>query len=386
MRMKTGIRQAYSAATDAQQAAREFYASVAQPGMALVLFFCSSDYDLDALADELNGLFAGIQLVGCTSAGEIGPGGYRDQGLAGVSFSAEACTAVSGCIENLRQFEISSGHALAHRLLRELERKAPQANEQNSFAFLLTDGLSVREEAVARTVQEALGKLPLTGGSAGDGLDFGKTYVYVDGAFRSDCAALALVTTPLPFMVFKTQHLVSTDQRLVITEADTTQRAVKEINGLPAAEEYARLLGIGAKELTPSRFAASPLVVMIDGNNYVRSIQKVNPDLSITFYCAIEEGVVLRIAHGVNLIENLEEAFAQIRTQIGTPQLVIACDCILRRMEIVQLHLEERVGQIFKSNNAVGFNTYGEVFHGVHINQTLTGIAFGISSSEVQVD
>lgn len=241
----------------------------------------------------------------------------------------------------------------------------------------------MREEVVARTMQDALGRIPLAGGSAGDDLDFGKTYVYVDGAFRSDCAALTLVTTQLPFTVFKTQHLVSTEQRLVITEADTAQRVVKEINGLPAAEEFARLLGIGVKELTPSRFAASPVVVRIDGNDYVRSIQKVNSDGSITFYCAIEEGVVLRMARGVDLVENLEQAFARIRAQIGSPQLVIACDCILRRMEVVQNHLEDRVGEIFKSNNAVGFNTYGEVFRGVHINQTLTGIAIGMSRTEV---
>jgi hypothetical protein len=52
-------------------------------------------------------------------------------------------------------------------------------------------------------------------------------------------------------------------------------------------------------------------------------------------------------------------------------------------MEIVQNHLEERVGQILKSNNTVGFNTYGEQFQGVHINQTITGIAIGMSSTEV---
>lgn len=382
--METGIRQAHSTATDAHQAVREFYASVQQSGMALVLFFCSSDFDRDVLAAELARLFAGIQVVGCTTAGEIGLAGYRNHGLAGVSFSAEICTAVSGYTGQLQQFEASDGHALAHRLLHQLESSATQSNEQNSFAFLLTDGLSVREEVVARTLQEALGMIPLTGGSAGDGLDFGKTYVYVDGAFRSDCAALTLVSTPLPFTAFKTQHLVSTDLRLVITQADTTQRVVKEINGLPAAEEYARLLGVRVQDLTPSRFAASPLVVMIEGNSYVRSIQKVNPDLSITFYCAIEEGVVLRLARGANLIENLEESFVRIRAQIGEPQLVIACDCILRRMEIVQNHQEERVGQIFKSNHVVGFNTYGEVFRGVHINQTLTGIAIGMGSTEAR--
>ena len=355
---------------------------MAQPGMALVLFFCSRDYDLDALAEELRRLFAGVQVVGCTTAGAIGPGGYRDRGLAGCSFSAEVCTAVSGCIDRLHQFESSQGDALGQRLLRELERNAPQATEHNSFAFLLIDGLSVREEAVARSLQDALGRVPLAGGSAGDGLNFGKTCVYADGSFHSDGAVLTLVTTPLPFVVFKTQHFVSTDQRLVITEADTAQRLVKEINGLPAAEEYARLLGVDVHELTPSRFAAWPVVVLIDGNNYVRSIQKVNADGSITFFCAIEEGVVLRVARGVDLIDNLQEAFDHIRSEIGPPQLVIDCDCILRRMEIVQNHIEERVGQIYLTNNTVGFNTYGEQFHGMHINQTLTGIAIGMSPAE----
>jgi hypothetical protein len=176
---------------------------------------------------------------------------------------------------------------------------------------------------------------------------------------------------------------VATDQRLVITEADAAQRVVREINGLPAAQEYARLLGVDVHELSPNRFAAWPMVVLIDGNNYVRAVREINSDESIAFYCAIEEGVVLRVARGVDLIENLEEAFAKIRAQIGPPQLVIACDCILRRMEIVQNHLEERVGQILKSNNTVGFNTYGEQFQGVHINQTITGIAIGMSSTEV---
>jgi hypothetical protein len=342
--MKADILQAYSSATDAREAALEFYASVAQPEMALAMFFCSSDYDLNVLAAELRRLFAGIQVVGCTTAGEIGPDGYRERGLAGVSFSAEAFTAVSGYIDHLQQFEISGGQALGQRLLQELELKAPQANVENSFALMLIDGLSMREESVARVLQGAIGDVPLTGGSAGDGLDFGRTYVYVDGSFRSDCASLTLITTPLPFTVFKTQHFVATDQRMVITEADSARRVVTEINGLPAAQEYARLLGVDERELTPGRFASSPLVVLIDGNNYVRSIQGVNSDGSVTFYCAIEEGLVLRVARGVDLIENLEEAFAAIRSKIGPPQLVIGCDCVLRRLEIVQKRLEDRVG------------------------------------------
>lgn len=376
------IRLAHSSATGSQEVAQEFYASVTQPNMALVVFFCSTDYDLNVLGAEIKRLFAGVQVVGCTTAGEIGPAGYREHSLAGASFASNDCTAVTGHIDSLQQFTTPDGHAVGQRLLRELVDKVPDANAQNSFAFLLIDGLSVREEPVARALQNALGKIPLVGGSAGDGLNFGKTYVYADGSFRSDRAALVLITTRLPFRVFKTQHFVPTDQRLVITEADAGRRIVMQINGLPAAQEYARLVGVDMDDVTPGRFAASPVVVLIDGSNYVRSIQKVNPDDSVTFYCAIEEGVVLRVARGVNIVENLEQALAEIRAEIGSPQLVLSFDCILRRLEIAQNHLEESVGNIFQRHNAIGFNTYGEQFRGVHINQTLSGVAIGAISPE----
>lgn len=373
------IRIAQSQATEAKKAVEEFHKEVRQPHMELVLFFCSSEYDLDIIAAEMTRLFAGIQVVGCTTAGEIGSEGYLTHSLSGASFPTGSCVAVSGLLNHLSQFDITRGHNFAQTLLQQLESKNPEANEDNSFALMLIDGLSVREEPVAHALQYALGKIPMFGGSAGDDLKFEKTYVYSNGRFHSDSAVVIIITTSLPFTIFKTQHFISTDERLVVTEADTARRIVKEINGLPAAQEYARLVGVDVRELKPMSFAASPVVVMIDGTDYVRSIQKANPDGSLTFFCAIEEGLVLRVAHGVNLVNNLEQTFDKIREDVGEPQLVIGCDCILRNLEISQSGLKDRVGEIFKNNNTVGFNSYGEQFHGVHVNQTLTGIAIGTS-------
>ena len=384
MESRARIRSAQSCAADAREAAREFHAAVKQPDMALVIFFCSNEYDLEALAGEMTRLFAGVQVVGCTTAGEIGPAGYRDHSLAGASFPAGSFDAVSGRIDRLQQFEIAAGQTFTRNLLQKLESHAPQADADNSFAFLLIDGLSVREEPVTRALQSALGRLPLAGGSAGDGLIFGSTHVYFEGRFYADSAVLILVTTRLPFRLFKTQHFVATDERLVVTGADTARRIVKEINGLPAAGEYARILGIDACDLDPMRFAAWPIVVMIDGTNYVRSIQKANPDGSLTFFCAIEEGLVLRVAKGVDLLENLEQAFTQIRAEIGPPQLVLGCDCILRKLEISQGPVKDRVSETLRRNNTIGFNTYGEQFHGVHVNQTLVGIAIGADPAETE--
>ena len=371
------IRMAQSCATEALQAVAEFHEAVAQPNMELVIFFCSSEYDLDVLAAEMSRLFAGIQVVGCTTAGEIGPAGYCQHSLSGASFPKGCCVAVSGRLDHLSKFDITGGHEFAQTLLQRFESRTAQAGSDNSFAFMLIDGLSVREEPVAHALQHALGKIPLFGGSAGDDIKFTKTCVYSDGHFHSDSAALILVSTSLPFRIFKTQHFVSTDERLVVTEADATGRIVKEIDGLPAAEEYARLVGVDVRELNPMRFATSPVVVMIDGTEYVRSIQQANPDGSLTFFCAIEEGVVFRVAHGVGLVNNLEQTFDNISAEIGQPQLVICCDCILRNLEISQNGLKDHVGEIFRRNNTVGFSSYGEQFHGVHVNQTLTGIAIG---------
>ncbi len=374
---RSQIRRAHSCASEAREAVREFHAAVEQPNVALVVFFCSAEYDLESISDEMNGLFAGVQVVGCTTAGEIGPAGYRDHSLVGASFPDADFKAVSSGIVGLRQFHPGVGDAVVTDLLGKLESRAPNADAANSFALLLIDGLSVREELVTYSLQRALGKLQLVGGSAGDSLKFSGTHVFFDGSFHSDSAVLIVLTTQLPFKLFKTQHFVSLDQRMVVTEADAERRIVKELNGLPAAQEYARVLGLDVNSLDPMRFAASPVVVMIDGTSYVRSIQSANGDGSLTFFCAVEDGVVLRGAKGVGLLKNLEETFSQIRAEIGAPQLVLGCDCVLRKLEISAGPDKDRIAEVFRQNNTVGLNTFGEQFNGVHINQTLVGIAIG---------
>ncbi|SBT06977.1 conserved hypothetical protein [Candidatus Accumulibacter aalborgensis] len=134
------IRRAQSCATDARAAVGEFQAAVGQPDMALVIFFCSNEYDLTVLAEEMRRSFAGVQVVGCTTAGEIGPAGYREHSLTGASFPAGSFSAVSGGIDHLQQFETAAGRKLAQSLLQRREIHAPQASADDSFALLLIDG------------------------------------------------------------------------------------------------------------------------------------------------------------------------------------------------------------------------------------------------------
>ena len=367
----------YSYAKDAREAAAEFHAAVKQQEMSLVLFFCSSEYDLDLLAKEIKRLFAGVPVMGCTTAGEVGPAGYGNHSLSGASFVSGSFTAAIGLLDKLALFDADAGHTLAQQLLQRLEGSVATLDMKRCFAFMLIDGMSVREEKVAHVLQGELGRIPLIGGSAGDDMQYSRAYVYYDGKFHPDSAVIALVHTRLPFEVFRSQHFVPSEHRLVVTRADPDRRIVYEINGLPAAAEYARLIGVAEEALNSSHFAVAPVVVRIGGMDFVRSIQQANPDGSLTFYCAIEEGLVLRLARGGDLIADLEHTFAEIWEKIGEPELVLGCDCVLRRKEIVDDGFEERVGDILKQNRVVGFNSYGEQFRGLHVNQTLTGIAIG---------
>ena len=176
-------------------------------------------------------------MVGCTTAGEIGPLGYCTHSLSGVSFSNDGFSGVSGVLEDLGQFSISEGNEFVQSLLQRLERRAPDALASESNALLPIDGLSIREEPVAHALQDPLGNIVLFGGSAGDDMEFTRTRVFSDGQFHADSAILILFNTSLPFKQFKTQYFISTAERLVVTEADNVQRVVKEINGLPSAAE-----------------------------------------------------------------------------------------------------------------------------------------------------
>lgn len=144
------IRIAQSLAHDPVQAVRELYQGLAQADMAFVIFFCSNRYDHQVLAAQMQRQFSQVTVVGCTTAGEIGPCGYAEHSLVGASFSADACTVAVGLLSDLQQFDAMAGYDFTQNLLRRFEAKAPTADEHNSFGLLLIDGLSVREEPVTR--------------------------------------------------------------------------------------------------------------------------------------------------------------------------------------------------------------------------------------------
>jgi hypothetical protein len=337
-----------------------------------VILFVSPEADRAALEAGIPRVFPGVPVIGCTTAGEIAPEGYADGSIVAAGLPASVFAVECMGVDLAR----IDGKELIGRLIRaraSLARQHPRWEDE--FAFLMVDGLSIREDELTSAIGPGLGPVPLFGGSAGDGADFGETFVLQDGRFRRGWAVLMLARTACRAKVFSLKHLVPTDRRMVVTGADPARRIVREINAEPAAREYARLLGKDPGQLTAFTFAAHPVVVRVGGNHHVRAIQQLAPNGDLVFFSAIDEGLVLTLAEPLDLVTHLEEALAGLSAE-GRPAGIIACDCILRRIEAMEKQRFGAVSSVLRRHGVVGFSTYGEQFNSMHVNQTMTGVAF----------
>jgi hypothetical protein len=371
------IRRTTAEGTSVDVVAAQLKEDLGEGPHAAVVFFASSLFDRNGLVRAICEEFGPVPVFGCTTAGEIGPGGLTQGSVTAFSLPTDDFTVAVQVLENLDDFTISRGADAVHCLRRSLQEQGKTPSPETTFAFLLIDGLCAREEMVASALHGALDPIPLFGGSAGDGLNFQTTSVFAEGRILSRAAVVALVHTTRPFTVFKCQHISATETMAVVTAADSKNRVVSEINAELAAKEYARMIGLPVAGLTPTVFAMHPVLVRIGGNDWVRSIRQANPDGSLTFYCAIEEGMVLRLAQCNDIKAAAAQSFSSIREKVGEPELIIGCGCILRLLEISRTGRLQEIGAFYARNNLVGFATYGEQFNSMHVNQTLTGVAIG---------
>ncbi len=358
---------------DTEAAIADVLDQISAKSLALLILFVGEGHDLKTIEGACAPIANQTHVIGCTTAGEIGAGGYLSGSIVALGLPRNLFRVATGYITDLHSFDPDRARDLAFELRAEVTFST--ADWANEVAFLLSDGLSLMEDRLAWALSEALGQSPLIGGSAGDGLRFGKTHVMHQGRFMSDAAVLAVLRTPCRVSAFRFDHLEPTDQRMVVTDADPETRLVREINGMPAGPEYARILGKDPHQLSPFIFAAYPVVSKIGEDHHVLAIQRVEEDGTLRFFSAIEPGMVLRLAKGVDLEAHLERELSRL-AEGGAAPAILACDCILRRIEAEHSQKTQRISALLERFGVSGFNTYGEQFNMLHVNQTFTGLAF----------
>ena len=362
-------------------AAKEISRQLASMNLAMVVVFVSPFYEPAVFIKELCRRMPDTSIYGCTTAGELSPNGWDEDSVVALGFGAADFVVAARAFLDLSSFRVDQGRSacsqLHHEFIRRTADRDANDTNQESFGLLLIDGMCQREEAVMSAIYGSLEDIPVVGGSAGDGLQFDKSWIFYEGQAHSDAAVLVLIRTRLPFRLFKSDNLEPTATKMVVTEADAERRIVKEINAEPAANEYSRAVGIGGSKLDAFSFAAHPVLVRVGGAYYARSIQRMDPDGSLRFFCAIDQGMVLTVARERNLIETTRDLFNEIIDDLGEVSIFIGFECALRRLDIEQHQLSREMSELYRSNNVIGFQTYGEQYRSMHVNQTLTGVAIG---------
>jgi hypothetical protein len=303
-------------------------------------------------------------------------------GLLLIAFPREGFIVHSELIADIDRFGVEHATGAVRRLKARVARSSRRVRPDNMFAMLLVDGLSNAEENVVAAINWELDDIELIGGSAGDGICFERTVMIHNDAVAHRAAILMMIESDFPFRVFKTQNFEPTAIKLVVTAADTENRIVYELNAEPAAREYATAIGLLPDDLGPFSFASYPLVVKVGGDYYCRSIRNMNPDGSLSFFCAIDEGLVFTVARPRDILSSTESTLQELDTALGGIDLVVGFDCILRRLDAETRQIRHQMDELYMKYAVAGFHTYGEQFNAMHLNQTLTGIAFGQRTTE----
>ncbi len=371
-----GVQIGWTNADSPEDAIAEIARALDGRNLGQLLVFFSRRYTAEALSGALSRAFDGVPIAGCSTAGEITPGGFTDGNVLVVAFPKKGFNFVSGVIPDVRSLSVERGTESVQALRAGLDRIGGD-RYPNRFALSLIDGLSKCEEVIVSAIAWALGDIPLVGGSAGDDLALSGTSLLHNGEVHRDSALLLLVETDHPVRSFNCDHFEPTETKLVVTASDTESRTVYELNAETAAKEYASSVGLEQTSLAPMSFAAHPVIVRVGGDYYCRSIQRVNPDGSLSFFCAIDDGVVLTVAEPKDMIESMAAELEQLDEVIGGVDLVLGFECVLRRLDAENRQIKHEISDLYRRYNVAGFHTYGEQYNAMHLNQTFAGVAIG---------
>jgi hypothetical protein len=363
-----------------KHAAADAVAAGRAPG-ALTILFASTSHELGALGREL--ARRGVdRVLGAATGRVIGTRGFSAQDVTGFHLPAGRFAAADTLLEDVAGMALPELRARVHDLRARLESVAGKARPHR-FALLLVDAESRCEERLAGVLGMELNGIPMIGGSAGD-VYFnplahppGSTRLLYRGHAKRAAAILCLVASAAPVAAYNHTHYRPSDKKMVITDADPARRVVREIDGRPALAVYAAACGFRRSTTDVGDFAPFPLMIRIGGHYYARGMQRIYPDGSLEFACALEAGLVVTLAKPGDMVASLDGLFATMRARIGVPHLVIGVDCAARTAYMEREGLTPGIEALMRRHAVTGFASLGEQFNTVHANNSFTCLGVG---------
>jgi len=331
------------------------------PGTLVLVFGNSNLLDDDTPLHAVTDVFPNSAMIGCSTSGGILGQAVDDDSLT-VAVARFEHTSVMLEVEPVTPSSSAEvGRNIGRRLLEHMK--------DLTAVFVLSDGLDVNGSALAEGLAAGTGgSAIITGGLAGDGSRFVRTWVLVDGRPQvSHVTAIGLYGTELEVGYGSQGGWTVLGPERLITRSEGN--VLLELDGQPALELYKSYLGERAAGL-PATAMQFPLAVRASGSSYrevVRAILGVDESRqSMTFAGDIPQGSTAQLMHGTTerLVDAAQSAAVSARLPGDAPSLAIAVSCAGRRLYLgqrVEEELEATTSELGPGCALVGFYAYGEL-------------------------
>jgi hypothetical protein len=332
----------------------------------IVFYFLSPNYPKkDDYLAALKAAYPAARLVGCTTGGEIAEDEALDKSAVSAAVALKKSTIR---VAKAEVTNIAESHGAGKNLAAQLD--APDLK----LIFVLSDGLMVNGSELVRGIIEGSHKdVIVTGGLAGDGPNFKKTGVGIDGLPQSGIvAAVGFYGDNMRISYGSVGGWSIFGPERLITRAK--DNVLYELDGKPALALYKQYLGEEAEKL-PGSGLLYPLSIRPANDtthSIVRTIVGIDEkEKSLIFAGDMPVGHIAQLMHGShdNLVDGAEKAAEYALRDFGKVDpkhtLGILVSCIGRNLMMGQRVSSEveAVHRVLNNAPLVGFYSYGEICH-----------------------
>jgi hypothetical protein len=328
-----------------------------------------------------------VPVIGCTTRGEIAPGGATDGTVVVAALGGPGFAATVAAAENVTGRQRDAGVELG-RSVTEIP------GLPHRVLLLLTDGLVREQEQILRGCYSVLGaSVPLFGGSGADGWRMKQAYVITGDRVLTNAVVTATIHSEAPLSVGVRHGFRTVGEPMIVT--GSRDGRIQTVDDRPALDVYLERLGAPPEAYTDKdacvRFVLPrPLGLQrrngVDARNVSTQIDLDDRSLGgggnfdhggLVWAMTGDEQSILAATDAA-----CQEALAGLGDHEPVGLLTISCAALRAVLDDDALQRDKaRLAKWAEQAPFAGFYAYGEIarargIHGFH-NQTLAVLALG---------
>jgi PAS domain S-box-containing protein len=323
------------------------------------IVFAGTNFDHEIMLAEINRNFPQIELVGCTTAGELSSNfGFSDESILLMVFYSNDIEIKAGVGRLLSEDPATAIKSAVNQAKSGLSQKP-------SLCLTFPDGTKKSFDPIMKMLNRELSnRCGIFGGAAGTiwGEDQRILQFYKEEILE-DSIPLLLWGGPIEYSFSIANSWKPVGNRLTVTEAEGRQ--IKKIGDFKAVDFYRYYLGDHSE---PAREFILAVYEKGKEQFYLRAPISYNPDGSITLTETVPQGAAVQLTEAIRevIIEDTETSTKALIQDVDNfhPSFALAFSCAFRK-DVLGTRTEEEL-RILRENlppqiPVSGFYSYGEI-------------------------